>query len=166
VHSVWLALADTMVGIHYAFMVYLVVGGFIAWRWRKTIILHALAAIWAILIITTKVPCPLTALQNQFRERAGQPPLTSSFINLYVRGTLYPSQEQTLARILLAVVILVSCVGFLRLRRTRIEAGRTPHLTAQRAWSARTVSMVSASSGRLSSRYRTTRAKRSATPPG
>jgi hypothetical protein len=119
VRNVWLGLADGVVAIHYAFMVYLVVGGFIAWRWRKTLVLHVLAAIWAVLIVTTKVPCPLTALQNQFRERAGEQPLSSSFINLYVRGTLFPSNEQTISQALLAVVIIASWIGYRRLGRRK-----------------------------------------------
>lgn len=125
--DVWLGLADSVVAIHYAFMVYLVVGGFIAWRWRKTIVLHVLAAIWAVLIVTTKVPCPLTALQNQFRERAGEQPLSSSFINLYVRGTLFPSNQQTISQALLAVVIIVSWIGYRRLGRqkTLTKASKT-----------------------------------------
>src|SRR5690349_18667456 len=105
-----------MIGIHYSYMAYLVVGGFIAWRWRKTIWLHIAASIWAVAIIVTKVPCPLTALQNQFRENAGQRPLSTSFINIYVRGTLYPADHQTLSQLALALVIVISWVGF-RLRR-------------------------------------------------
>lgn len=117
--TMWRALADVVVGVHYAFLAYLVVGGFIAWRWRKTIWLHIAAAIWAVLIVVTKVPCPLTALQNHFRESAGQRPLSSSFINLYIRGTFYPANDQTLAQLAIAVVVLTSWFGYIRLRATR-----------------------------------------------
>jgi hypothetical protein len=115
---VWRALADGMAGIHYAYMAYMLVGGFIAWRWPRTIVLHVLAVVWAVLIVTTKVPCPLTALQNNFRERAGDNPLSDSFINIYVRGTFYPEGQQTLSRIVAGVVILASWVGYYYLRRS------------------------------------------------
>jgi hypothetical protein len=114
---VWRGLADGMVGIHYAYMAYMLVGGFIAWRWPKTLVLHVLAVVWAVLIVTTKVPCPLTALQNNFRERAGDDPLSSSFINIYIRGTFYPEGQQTLARVAAGAVILASWVGYYYLRR-------------------------------------------------
>lgn len=113
----WRVLADGMVGIHYAYMAYMIVGGFIAWRWPKTIAVHRLAVVWAVLIVTTKVPCPLTALQNNFRERAGDDPLSDSFINVYIRATFYPEGQQTLARVAVGVVIVASWVGYY-LRRT------------------------------------------------
>ena len=106
-----------MVGIHYAYMAYMIVGGFIAWRWPKTIVVHVLAVVWAVLIVTTKIPCPITALQNNFRERAGDGPLSDSFINVYIRGTFYPESQQTLSRVAVGVVILASWVGYYYLRR-------------------------------------------------
>ena len=120
----WRGLADLVVGVHYAYMAYLVVGGFLAWRWRRTIWLHVAAAVWAMLIIVTKVPCPLTALQNHFRENAGQRPLSASFIDTYIRGTFYPADQQTLARIVIAVVVVSSWIGYLRLRSRRSHGDR------------------------------------------
>lgn len=107
-----------MVGIHYAYMAYMLVGGFIAWRWPKTIVVHVLAVVWAVLIVTTKVPCPVTALQNNFRERAGDGALSDSFINIYIRGTFYPEGQQTLSRIGAGLVIVASWVGCYYLRRS------------------------------------------------
>jgi hypothetical protein len=121
VSTVWLCLADTVAGLHYAFLGYLVVGGFLAWRWRWTIYGHLLSTVWAVLIVTTSVPCPLTALQNFFREQNGQPPLRPGFTEIYVRGTLYPTTSETLAQTLVGLVVVVSWVGFvLRSRSARI----------------------------------------------
>ena len=80
---------------------------------------HHGLVIWAIAIVVTRVPCPLTALQNHFRESAGQAPLSDSFINLYIRGTFYPADQQTLARIVVALVVLGSWIGFVRLGRRK-----------------------------------------------
>jgi hypothetical protein len=119
VDTLWRRLADGVAGVHYAYMAYLLVGGFIAWRWPKTIWVHGVAALWAILIVTTKVPCPLTALQNHVRESGGQRPLSNSFINLYIRGTFYPADKQTVAQAATAVVVIASWVRFSRLQRRR-----------------------------------------------
>jgi hypothetical protein len=128
VDTVWQGLAAIVVGVHYAYLGYLVVGGFIARRWPRTIWVHAVAALWAVLIVTTKVPCPLTALQNRFRENAGERPLGTSFIDGYVRGTLYPSGHQLLAQAATAVVVIASWVSFARRQR---PAGRpTGRITA------------------------------------
>jgi hypothetical protein len=113
-------LADAVAGVHYAYLAYLLVGGFVAWRWPRTIVLHGIAAFWAVLIIATPVPCPLTAAQNAMRERGGQRPLSESFINAYIRGTFYPAAHDTEARVVVAGVVAVSWIGFaLRMRRRR-----------------------------------------------
>lgn len=125
-------LADAVAGVHYAYLAYLLVGGFVAWRWPRTIALHAIAAVWAVLIIATPVPCPLTAAQNALRERGGQRPLSESFINTYIRGTFYPAAHETQTRVLVAGIVAVSWVGFaVRMRRRRVT--RLRHQKAMHA---------------------------------
>jgi hypothetical protein len=126
VNTLWHALADGVIGIHYAYIAYMVAGGFIAWRWPRTIWVHGLAVIWAVLIVTTKVPCPLTAAQNHFRELAGEHPLSTSFINTYVRGTLYPAGQQTLSQIAVGAVVLASWIGYRYLRRPSAASAQLP----------------------------------------
>jgi hypothetical protein len=116
--NVWRLLADAVVGVHFAFLAYVVLGGFLAWRWRWTIATHVLAVIWAGLIVFVKIPCPLTALQNQFRQWGGQPAFRAGFIDHYVTGRLYPSGDARLAQVLVAVLVLVSWAGYVRRRRT------------------------------------------------
>jgi hypothetical protein len=124
-------LADTVAGVHYAYLAYLLVGGFVAWRWPRTIALHAVAAVWAVLITATPVPCPLTAAQNALRERGGQVPLRDSFIDTYIRGTFYPAAYETETRVVVAGIVVASWVGFaLRMRRRRVT--RLRHRTAMR----------------------------------
>jgi hypothetical protein len=108
----WRWLADAVVGLHYAFLGYLIVGGFVAWRWRRTIVLHVATAIWALAIVTTSVQCPLTWLQNVLRHRAGLPSVPGGFIETYVTGTFYPSNAQTLSQVLVGLVVIVSWVGY------------------------------------------------------
>ena len=119
----WRILADATVAVHYGFLAYLLLGGFLAWRWPRTIVTHVAAAIWAVLIVTTSVPCPLTAAQNDFREHAGLNPLPKGFIELYVRGVLYSPSAEPLAQSLLAAVVLLSWIvllnGFLIGRRVQ-----------------------------------------------
>ena len=130
--TLWRALVYAVIGVHYAYMAYLVVGGFLAWRWPRTIWAHVAAVVWAALIVTTKVPCPLTAAQNHFRENAGQRPLGDSFINTYMRGTFYPADSQALAQAILAVVVVASWVWFVRLQRRRQQPA-TPQRVVSRS---------------------------------
>lgn len=121
----WRTLADAVVAVHFAFLAYVVLGGFVAWRWPRTIVLHALAAAWGLLIVTVAVPCPLTALENQFREWGGEDPLHQGFIGTYVTGTLYPAGDERLVQVIVGVVVLTSWVG-LALRRRRLTGESVP----------------------------------------
>ena len=123
-NTLWRLLADVVVGVHYTFLLYLIVGGFLALRRPWTIWLHVGAAVWGTLIVTTGVLCPLTAAQNFLREQGGLPPLHGGFISGYVKGTLYPARYETLTQALVAVVVAVSWVVFVRHRRERSRRAR------------------------------------------
>ncbi len=104
----WRAAADVVVGVHYGFLAYLIFGGMLAWRWPRTIVAHIAAAVWAVLIVTTSVPCPLTAAQNTFRARGGLGPVHGGFIDRYVQGVLYPPSLETLAQSVVATIVVAS----------------------------------------------------------
>ncbi len=120
----WRLLADLVVAVHFGFLAYLLVGGFLAWRWPRTILTHAVAALWALLIVVVDVPCPLTGLQNALRERGGQHRLSDGFIETYVRGTFYPAAYERASQVIVAVLVLVSWVGFALRRRRRTDRVR------------------------------------------
>ncbi|MFN2518083.1 MAG: DUF2784 domain-containing protein [Jatrophihabitantaceae bacterium] len=125
-HTAWGSLAQSVLALHYCYLGYLVSGGYLAWRWPKSIVAHILAAVWAVLIVVTKVPCPLTALQNNLRERADQRPLGASFIDTYVRGTLFPADRIGLAQALVGVVVLTSWAVFAYAVRPPVQRTRRP----------------------------------------
>lgn len=119
--TVWRGLAELVVGVHYGFLAYLVVGGFLARRRPRTIWLHLAAAVWGVLIVTTGVTCPLTVAQNALRGWGGLPPLRSGFITGYVKGILYPARYETATQVLVALVVVTSWAVFLS-RRTPAAA--------------------------------------------
>jgi hypothetical protein len=105
-------LAAITAALHLAFVAYVVLGGFLAWRWRKAIIPHALAVAWGVVAITFSPACPLTALEDYYRRRGGEAGLTRGFINTYIQGVLFPAQYMELVLSLVALVVAVSwCVG-------------------------------------------------------
>ena len=110
----WLALA--VIGLHFGYLAYLVAGGYLAWRWPRTVALHLLAVTWGVLIIGTKAPCPLTWLQNTLRTRGGQEELSTSFVDTYVRSVFFPADHEITARALLALLIAVSWLGLFQRR--------------------------------------------------
>jgi hypothetical protein len=107
----WLAIA--VIGLHFGYLAYLVVGGFLAWRWPLSFVPHLIAVAWGVLIIAGTAPCPLTWLQNTLRERGGQRRLDMSFIDTYVRGVLFPADHEIAARALVALIVAVAWLGLL-----------------------------------------------------
>jgi hypothetical protein len=108
-----------VIGLHFAYMIYLIIGGFLAWRWPRTIVLHLAAAGWAAASITFHLNCPLTWAQNQFRDLGGLAPLKSNFIDTYVRGHFYPSHYTTATQAVIGFVVFFSWGGYLVLRHQR-----------------------------------------------
>ena len=101
-------LADGVVLLHFAFVVYIAVGGFLAWRWPRTIYLHLGAVAWGIGIVVLGFSCPLTFLERALRGESSETP---GFIDRYVEGVLYPEELTPLLRGLMALAVIVSYVG-------------------------------------------------------
>ena len=99
-------LADVVVLIHAAFVIFAALGGFLVlyrpgWMW-----LHVPAAIWAALVELMGWVCPLTPLENRFRAMAGVTPYGSGFIEHYVMPVLYPEMLTRRHEILLGLFVL------------------------------------------------------------
>ena len=125
---VYRALADVVVVVHFAFVVFTAVGGLLAWRWPRLLWLHVPAVIWGLGIVTIGYECPLTPLERYLRRLGGEHVPRAGFIDRYIEGVLYPERYTSLLRVLVAVLVLVGWTGALiRLRRTRSAAhpGRT-----------------------------------------
>ena len=126
---VYRALADVVVVVHFAFVVFIAVGGLLAWRWPRLLWLHVPAVIWGLGIVTIGYECPLTPLERYLRRLGGEHVPRAGFIDRYIEGVLYPERYTSLLRALVAVLVLVGWTGALiRLRRTRSAAG--PRQTA------------------------------------
>jgi hypothetical protein len=113
---VYRSLVVAVVGLHLAYLGYLVAGGYLAWRWPRSSPLHLVATGWGAFIVVTAAPCPLTWLENALRRRGGQPRLAAGFIDTYVTGVLYPAQHEGAVRVAVALVVAVSWT-MLALRR-------------------------------------------------
>ncbi|MBB2912927.1 hypothetical protein FHS43_004222 [Streptosporangium becharense] len=106
----------TMV-VHFLFLVFLAVGGFLAWRWPRLISAHLAVAAWGLLSLTTGVECPLTVVEDWARRNAGQRGLPSGgFIDHYIEGVVYPGEHTVLAHVVVLLLVLVSWSGYLRRR--------------------------------------------------
>ena len=106
-----------VVVLHFVFIGYVVIGGFLALRWRRTIWLHIVAVIWGIAIATKRVDCPLTWLERWARARAGMAPLPpDGFIAHYVTGVIYPVGWVVGVQLVSFAVVALSWALYLRRR--------------------------------------------------
>jgi hypothetical protein len=117
---VYRLLADATAVVHFLFVTYVVLGGFLAWRWRSTIWTHVAAVAWGFGSVLFVLACPLTALENWARHRAGEAGLPpSGFIDHYITGVLYPRSALEVIRAVVVVVVVVSWLGYRWLSRRR-----------------------------------------------
>ncbi len=84
-------LADAVVAFHGLFIVFVILGSFLAWRWRFVAVVHIPCALWGMLIEYRGWICPLTPLENSLRMRAGQAGYSGGFIEHYLVPAIYPS---------------------------------------------------------------------------
>lgn len=102
------ALADGVVVLHAAFVVFVVLGGFLTWRWRWVAWLHVPAAVWGVVIEYRHWVCPLTPLENYFRGRAGLAGYEGGFIEHYIIPLLYPTGLTPARQVLLGTLALAA----------------------------------------------------------
>lgn len=101
------------VTLHFVFLGYLVVGGFLAWRWPATIGLHIAAVAWGAASLAFGLPCPLTDLERVGRAGAGMGELPpEGFIEHYLTGVWYPADHALGVQMLVFTVVATSWVGF------------------------------------------------------
>jgi uncharacterized protein DUF2784 len=100
-------MADLVVALHFAFVLFVVLGGLLALRWPRVAYLHVPAAIWGMLIEFMGWICPLTPLENSLRIRAGGTGYRGGFIENYILPVLYPSALTRGTQVLLGTLVLV-----------------------------------------------------------
>ena len=120
------ALADLVLIVHLAFIVFVVAGGLLSLRWRWTPAVHLPAALWGVFVELTGRVCPLTPLENALRRASGASGYSGGFIENYLAPIIYPvALSQQVALLLAGLVVLVNAFVYLVVwRRYRSTRGR------------------------------------------
>ena len=100
-------LADLVLVVHLAFVVFVLCGGLLVSRWRWITWLHLPAALWAAIVEFTGWICPLTPLENWLRAQGGKNSFNSDFIAQYLLPILYPGNLTRGLQLLLGTVVVV-----------------------------------------------------------
>ena len=83
-------LADVLLLLHGAFVLFVVAGGLLVLRWPRLAWVHLPAAVWGAAIEFLGFVCPLTPIEKAWRRTAGGAAYEGGFIEHYVTAALYP----------------------------------------------------------------------------
>jgi hypothetical protein len=109
---VYRLLADAVMLLHFGFLAFVALGGFVAWRYRWVVIPHVVAVGWGALTVTAGLECPLTAWEDTLRRLGAEEGLPRGFIDTYLTGVVYPQEYLRAAQLLVAALVAVSWAGF------------------------------------------------------
>lgn len=118
-------IAELIVAVHFAFVLFVVLGGLLALRWLWVAWIHLPAVIWGVLIEFTGWICPLTPLENRLRRAGGEAGYQGDFIAHYILPVLYPNGLTRTDQLMLggvALAINVAVYGFVVVRHRRSRA--------------------------------------------
>lgn len=118
------AIADLVVLIHLAFVVFVAVGGVLAVRWRWIPWLHLPAVLWSALLELCGWMCPLTPLENWLRLTGGAPEYSDSFVEHYVLPIVYPTALTREVQVALGLLLCFANAA-IYLRLWQIRRGRS-----------------------------------------
>jgi hypothetical protein len=99
-------LADMVVVAHFAFVLFVVLGGLLAARWPRMAWLHLAATAWGAAVEFTGWICPLTPLENWLRQRAGEGGYRADFLARYLLPLLYPEGLTRPTQIALGIMVI------------------------------------------------------------
>jgi hypothetical protein len=99
--------ADLVLVVHLAFVLFVVLGGLLALRWRRMAWVHVPVALYGAAIEFVGFICPLTPLEVWLRRRGGEAGYEGGFVEHYVAAALYPSGLTREVQIALGTGVLV-----------------------------------------------------------
>ncbi|MGB5568500.1 MAG: DUF2784 domain-containing protein [Sedimenticolaceae bacterium] len=100
-------LADLVVLAHFGFIVFVLLGGLLAFRWHWIPWLHIPALAWGGFVELTGRICPLTPLENSLRRAGGLTDYSQSFIERYVVPVVYPEELTQELQVLMGSFLIV-----------------------------------------------------------
>jgi hypothetical protein len=122
---IYRVLADGVLTVHAAFVVFAILGALLALRWRWLPWVHLPAVGWGAMIEFTGWTCPLTPLENSLRSAGGSTAYTGDFIEHYVAPLLYSTTLTRSDQILFGVGLLVINAATYALVFQRLRRGRS-----------------------------------------
>lgn len=117
--------ADVVLVVHFAFVVFVVLGGLLVLRWPRVAWVHVPFAIYGAAIEFAGFVCPLTPFEVWLRRQGGEAGYEGGFVEHYITAALYPAGLTREIQVALGVAVLaINAVVYWiwwRRRRARIS---------------------------------------------
>lgn len=123
---IYLLLADGVVVLHFAFIVFVGLGALTVYRWPKVAWAHIPCVLWGAWIEITGGICPLTPIEVRFRTMGGTEGYAGGFIEHYLMPIIYPSGLTRADQFLLGGLVAALNLGAYGLLLWRRRSGKPP----------------------------------------
>jgi DMSO/TMAO reductase YedYZ heme-binding membrane subunit len=104
---VYQLIVDAILGLHLAYIVFVLFGGLLVLRHPRLAWLHLPAVVWGAIVEFMDWPCPLTTWENHFRDLAGASAYHGDFVWHYLLRIIYPAGLTTDVHLLLGGIVVV-----------------------------------------------------------
>jgi hypothetical protein len=98
--------ADFILIVHLLFILYVLLGGLLAYRWRWMVFIHLPCVIWVALLEFYGWICPLTPLEQQLRLAGKQDGYSGGFVEHYLLPIIYPSGLTPRIQIIIGIFVI------------------------------------------------------------
>ena len=119
-------LADLVLVLHFAFVLFVVLGGVAALRWPRLAWVHVPVALYGATIEFVGFVCPLTPLEVWLRRRGGEAGYEGGFVEHYVTAALYPTGLTREVQLALGAGVLLLNAAVYAVWLRRWCSGRRP----------------------------------------
>lgn len=102
-----LILLNSVILLHFAFIVFVVLGALLVMKWRWLLLPHMTAVGWGIYIEVSHGICPLTHYEMYFRQQANIAGYPGGFIEHYLYPIIYPAGLTADIQITLAIAVVL-----------------------------------------------------------
>ena len=100
-------LADLILIVHFSFILIVIFGGFFVYRKPFLAWLHIPMIFWAALVSLKGWVCPLTPLENYYRNIAGNAEYETGFIEHYLAPLIYPGFMDSNWGVILGISVII-----------------------------------------------------------
>ena len=122
--------ADLVAATHAAFIAFLLIGGFLAWRWPRLVWAHIPTVVVTAAVFAFGADCPLTDLEKHFRRQAGERAYRDGFIAHYLLPMAPDGARAVAVPLFVVVVNAASYAGYVARRHRASTKSSLPTRTA------------------------------------